>query len=138
MAKFRDSVGPSLLILFCIWSGTALRAQPTCQTLQNSVIELEAVKYLLASGDYDNFFEFVSAKTSNEIQTRQFVEELKRVFPEGFLSCSTVMSEMKSPRIIEELVIFEGEGELPFFLYWLVAVFKEERQEVQLLSSLSR
>lgn len=93
-----------------------------CDKLPEAIEVLENTKEDFASGRYGAFFEIVNrvARIDTNPETSQNNPEniLQSAFPEGFHTCSTVMSQRVSERFISEIVVFIDSQDRIIFLGW--------------------
>lgn len=101
-------------------------ADVICEPLQTAIPELETAKSNLASGEYGEFFQSIRGPASDETQADDFGRTLADAFPDGFVSCSTILHDVRSERFVEEVGVFESSDGILFFLYWSVMMHAGE------------
>ena len=101
-------------------------ADMTCEPLDTAIPELETAKATLAAGDYPEFFQWVRGLAADESEADAFARTIGDAFPDGFVSCSTILQDMRSERFVEDISVFESSDGRLFFLYWAVMMHAGE------------
>ena len=88
-----------------------------CVTLENSLPELEEIKITFEAGNFEKSMNEIARLSNPPQEVEEFSESLREKYPNGFDFCETVLSEERSSKFREELVLFGAyERDLIFLL----------------------
>lgn len=111
----------AVCLVFAVWSSEGL-ANTVCEPLDEPVPMLEELKTALASGQFDAFFKYVGTLTkksnTSTYSDAELIDRFESAFPDGFSTCTTIMSEQVSKRFLSEIVVLKASNEEIMFLGW--------------------